>query len=274
MAAASLLRPDSYEPEICYRSWLSHWILRLMLRKSHGNHFCTSGPMCQKSVNLVTRRVSNSKMTSHTQIFSFAQPLVILHFAKKKYLQINSLVPGRTECDSKNGIFNLVLPCLLIGIFRYSHDSALRWMPQDLTDDKSTLVQVMAWCHQATSHYLSQCWLSLLSPYGIIRPWWVKRKCCKNPLAWLSVLLVLDLGAMGYIESWLNPGVCFSLCFNQIIWPNHEIYTIIIINKSAGEIRTVLNCYIKWLQCWSLIPADCVVSGNSAIYHMTSITAA
>ena len=26
------------------------------------------------------------------------------------------------------------------------------------TDDKSTLVQVMAWCWQATSHYLSQCW--------------------------------------------------------------------------------------------------------------------
>ena len=28
----------------------------------------------------------------------------------------------------------------------------------DLTDDKSALVQVMAWCHQATSHYLSQYW--------------------------------------------------------------------------------------------------------------------
>ena len=27
----------------------------------------------------------------------------------------------------------------------------------DLTDDKSTLVQVMAWCRQATSHYLNQC---------------------------------------------------------------------------------------------------------------------
>ena len=25
-------------------------------------------------------------------------------------------------------------------------------MPLDLTDDKSTLVQVLAWCHQATSH--------------------------------------------------------------------------------------------------------------------------
>ena len=49
----------------------------------------------------------------------------------------------------------------------------LRGMPLDLTDDKSTSAQVMAWCHQATSHYLSQCWPRSLSPYGITRPQWV-----------------------------------------------------------------------------------------------------
>ena len=83
---------------------------------------------------------------------------------------VNSLAPGRSKCNSKNVIFNLVL---LIGIFRSSYDNALRWMPQDLTDDKSTLDQVMAWCHQATSHYLSQCWPRFLSPYGVTRPQWV-----------------------------------------------------------------------------------------------------
>ena len=31
----------------------------------------------------------------------------------------------------------------------------------------------MAWCHQATSHYLSQCWPSSMSPYGVTRPQWV-----------------------------------------------------------------------------------------------------
>ena len=35
---------------------------------------------------------------------------------------------------------------------------AHRWIPQNITNEKSTLVQVMAWCHQATSHCLSQCW--------------------------------------------------------------------------------------------------------------------
>ena len=54
---------------------------------------------------------------------------------------------------------------------------ALRRISLDLTD-KATLVQVMAWCHQATSHYLSQCWPSFLSPYGVTRPQWV------NPMCW------------------------------------------------------------------------------------------
>ena len=32
----------------------------------------------------------------------------------------------------------------------------------------------MAWCHQATSHYLCQCWPSSMSSYGVTRPQWVK----------------------------------------------------------------------------------------------------
>ena len=48
-------------------------------------------------------------------------------------------------------------------------------MPQDLTDDKSTLVQVMAWCRQATSHYLNQCWPRSMSPYAVTMPQWVKK---------------------------------------------------------------------------------------------------
>ena len=46
--------------------------------------------------------------------------------------------------------------------------TALRWMPQNSSDDESTLVQVMAWCCQATSHYLSQCWQRSMSPYGYV----------------------------------------------------------------------------------------------------------
>ena len=41
------------------------------------------------------------------------------------------------------------------------------------TDHKSTLGQVMAWCRQATSHYLSQCWPRFMSPNGVSKPQWV-----------------------------------------------------------------------------------------------------
>ena len=45
-------------------------------------------------------------------------------------------------------------------------------MSLDLTEDKWTLV--MAWCRHPISHYLSQCWPKSVSPYGFIRPQWIK----------------------------------------------------------------------------------------------------
>ena len=75
-----------------------------------------------------------------------------------------------------------------------SCENAVRWMSLDLTDDKSTLVQVMAWCRQATSHYLSQCWPRSMSPNGVTRPQWVKFTPCSGswwwwtrPTSWTSV---------------------------------------------------------------------------------------
>ena len=39
-------------------------------------------------------------------------------------------------------------------------------------DDKSTLVEVMAWCYQANSRYLSHFWLRSRFPYGITKQQW------------------------------------------------------------------------------------------------------
>ena len=47
-------------------------------------------------------------------------------------------------------------------------------MPQNLTNGKSTLVQMMAWCRQTAGHYLSQCqWPRFMSPYGVTSSQWV-----------------------------------------------------------------------------------------------------
>ena len=128
-----------------------------------------SGPSYDSSSTCQRHTCSPLLSRMSFQWANSSSPLLFRPAEKENYV-FNSLAPGRFECDSKSVIFN---PVLLIGIFRVSHDNALQWMPQDLTDDKSTLVQVMAWCHQTTCHYLSQCWLSSLSPYGIARPQWI-----------------------------------------------------------------------------------------------------
>ena len=80
----------------------------------------------------------------------------------------NSLDPGRfVKKKITYVIFKLILVTDGWGIYC---EIALRWISMNPTDDKSTLVQVMAWCHQATSHYLSQCWPRSMSPYGVTRP--------------------------------------------------------------------------------------------------------
>ena len=83
---------------------------------------------------------------------------------------INSLAPGKFELNVRYLILQIISVTDGWGI---SYELALRWMSLVLTDDKSTLVQVMAWCRQATSQYLCQCWPTSLSPYGVTRPQWV-----------------------------------------------------------------------------------------------------
>ena len=76
---------------------------------------------------------------------------------------LSSLAPRR-GCNIKLVIFSYqgqnqiswVLPVKL---------PEVRWMPQDLTVDYSTFIQVMAWYHQATSHCLHQCWPTSMMLY-------------------------------------------------------------------------------------------------------------
>ena len=65
-------------------------------------------------------------------------------------------------------------------------------MPWDLTDDKSTLVQVMACCRQATSHYPSQYWPRSLSPHGVTRPQCAKISDIFLKSQWVNLLLPSD----------------------------------------------------------------------------------
>ena len=81
------------------------------------------------------------------------------------------MAPGSFQFNFRMVIFKLTL---VNGGWGISYEIALRWMPQDFTEDKSTLFQVMSWCHQASRHYLSPCQPRSMSPNGVTRLQWVK----------------------------------------------------------------------------------------------------
>ena len=123
-------------------------------------------------------------LASSTKLLSWPMMTMVcflVHWSPYPCLPIfwfNSLTAGKFELNFREVIFMLIL--IIDGGITY--ETALRWLPLNLNNDKSTLVQVMAWCRQATSHYLNQCWprslpsishnelshCGLVTPYGDI----------------------------------------------------------------------------------------------------------
>ena len=97
----------------------------------------------------------------------------VMGWGNSSFVLFNSLAPGKFELNFRHVIFK---PILVIDGWDIPCEIALLWMSLDITDDQSSLVLVMAWCRQATSHYLSQCWPRSLSPFGVTRPQWFKWK--------------------------------------------------------------------------------------------------
>ena len=91
-----------------------------------------------------------------------------------KMAAILSLPQCVNSSEARDGIFQLIwwIPCLLMPwpLKSPEHQQTWYWL---CGTDKSTLVQLMAWCSQAMSHYLNQCWPWSLRSYGITRPKWV-----------------------------------------------------------------------------------------------------
>ena len=104
----------------------------------------------------------------YKDVLWFGWTRCIIHWTK--WCDFNSLAPGKFEWHLRYLIFQIIS---VIDGWGIDCELALRRMSLDLNDDKSTLVQVMAWCRQATSHYLIQWWPRSLSPYGVTMPLWV-----------------------------------------------------------------------------------------------------
>ena len=108
-------------------------------------------------------------------------------FIKFSELHLNSLAPGRLESNVREVIFK---PMLVIDGWGIPCKIALRCMSLDLTDNKSTMNQVMAWCHHATSHYLSQCSHKSMSPHGVTWPLCKQIYTNFNQFLWYTCRLI------------------------------------------------------------------------------------
>ena len=135
------------------------------------------------------------------------------------HLCLNSLAPGGFENIFQNVFFKLIS---WIDTLSNSCETALRSMPQNPSDDKSTLVQVMAWCRQAASHYLSQCCPRSLSPYGVTRPQWVKENIHEIYIFYFRSIYS-SVCVDGWFSSWLY---CLNKIDPDTLCSLHSYFTI------------------------------------------------
>ena len=126
---------------------------------------------------------------------------------------VNLFAPGRFEWNLVEVIFKIIS---VIDGWGISFEIALIWMSLDFTDDQSTLVQVMAWCRQAASHYLGQCWPRSQSPYGVTRPQWVN-SLAPGIFKWNFVEIILKI--ISVIHGW---GISFEIALR---WMPLDIYS-------------------------------------------------
>ena len=123
---------------------------------------------------------------------------------------------------------------------------ALRWSSLDLTNDKSTLVQVIAWCRQVTSHYLNQCWLRSMMSYGVTRPQ-------VNPLHaeffWQNVTIYLNL----YHSPILKHHWWQNILMRAIYFPSNKEFSITKVTLFSDAFSNML---IAQQNLWLCVTVD------------------
>ena len=135
-----------------------------------------------------------------------------------------------------------------IDILSISWEIALRWMLPDFTDDQSTLVQVIAWCRQATSHYLSQYCTRSILPYDITSPHMYR---IMYGLPWILLFLSRVRGFGNDFDEWQShewkslPN-CFKsdkqLVFTIIHALIYFLHAILYPDRAHKPAKTIIEC--------------------------------
>ena len=115
----------------------------------------------------------------------------------------------------------------------------------------------MAWCCQATSHYLNQCWPRYMSPYGVTRPQWVDTSLFQITVKRATIAMMIRLRLCGWSPGlkWtdaippLEIGCCvfgFSLITSQLFisWKWKQ-------NHGYPSLNVFL--YVLMVECYELM---------------------
>ena len=132
------------------------------------------------------------------------------------------------------------------------------------TDDRSKLIQVMVWCHQATGHYWSQCWLRSISTYHITRPQWVmsawpQAQHCEQCFLHVEFRNIIWIWQLMRKTKFYQPQWIVFWCARdlQILWACRLIVNLYSRNKFQRNFHTDTNVsmcemHLKMspIKCW------------------------
>ena len=102
-------------------------------------------------------------------------------------------------------------------------------VPQNTFENKSPLVQVRAWCRQATRRYLIQCWPSSISSYGVTET---------QRFKYLYNLKAIDVWTVASAEiiPLYGPNTGFTI--------KHRHHISVFLNTTAFEQQFINTCHI------------------------------
>ena len=100
----------------------------------------------------------------------------------------NSLGPGICGSNIKSKSFKLIIQNISLGI---RCDIVLKGMPHHLTDRQSILIQVMAWCSQATSPFWPKIYVCITVKQIDVTPLWLQWHIALTLLGWIVTIFCL-----------------------------------------------------------------------------------
>ena len=125
------------------------------------------------------------------------------------------------------------------------YEIVLRSMLENIINEKSILVQIMAWCRQAPSHYLNQCWARSMLPYGVTRPQWVNFPCYLPNFSNLASMFVWQFVCLS-----VGPSVCLSLSLSVCLFVcGSEMLTILVAPFEQSTPNLAHICILDLATC-------------------------